>query len=231
MTIVVTDAETREKAARVYAQLRAQYGEPHWTGRANPVGELIGAILSQHTSDANTDRAYANLLATFGDWEGVRDAPIGAIARAIKTAGLSNVKAPRIKAVLQTIMARQGRLSLEHLKDVPLAEAKEELRSLPGVGPKTAACALLFGLGLPAMPVDTHVYRVSRRLGLYPENATVEAAHDLLEEMTPPSDVFGFHVLTIKHGRLVCRAQRPRCPDCILLPHCDYGRRALALLP
>jgi endonuclease-3 len=214
----------------VYALLLAEYGEPRREGRADPIGELVGAIISQHTSDVNTDRAYDSLLATFGGWEAVRDASVDAIANAIRAAGLSNVKAPRIKAVLQTISARYGTLDLRHLADLPLPEAKAELRSLPGVGPKTAACTLLFGLGLPALPVDTHVHRVSRRLGLIGEDVGADAAHDLLEALLPPNTVFAFHILMIRHGRLICRAQRPRCPECVLLPECNYGRRAMGMI-
>jgi len=221
------ETELRAKVGRVYDLLLAEYGAPHREGRADPVGELVGTIISQHTSDVNTDRAYRNLVATFGSWEAVRDASVDDIAEAIRLAGLGNVKAPRIKAVLQTISARHGRLDLRHLAGLPLAEAKAELMSLPGVGPKTAACTLLFGLGLPALPVDTHVYRVSRRLGLIGDTVTAEQAHEVLEALLPPETVFNFHILMIKHGRLVCRAQRPRCPECVLLPECDYGRRAL----
>lgn len=224
-------ATKRAEVVRVYELLAAAYGLPRREGRADPVGELVGTIISQHTSDVNTDRAYANLQATFGTWEAVRDAPVEAIALAIKSAGLSNVKAPRLKAVLQTVTARYGRLDLSQLAAIPLDEAKKELMSLPGIGPKTAACTLLFGFGLPAFPVDTHIFRVSRRLGLLPEGLSPDQAHEYLEPLVPPELVFPFHILLIRHGRRICQAQRPNCPECVLLYDCDYGRRALDVPP
>ncbi|MHB1006909.1 MAG: endonuclease III domain-containing protein [Chloroflexota bacterium] len=226
-----THEELKERVDRIYTLLLQAYGPPYREGRVDPVGELIGVIISQHTSDVNTDRAYANLIGTFGSWEAVRDASPFAIAQAIKSAGLSNVKAPRIKAILQTITARYGRLDIGHLANLPLPEAKAELESLPGVGPKTAACTLLFALDQPAFPVDVHIHRVSQRLGLIGDKTTAEQAHAILEPLLPSvrEVVFNFHVLTITHGRRICRAQRPLCPDCALLPECDYGRRALGL--
>jgi endonuclease III len=219
----------REYVRRVHALLLETYGAPTRPGRTDPVAELVGVILSQHTSDVNSDRAFASLLATFGGMAAVRDASPEAIATAIKSAGLANVKAPRIKSVLQTIQARYGSLDLSGLATMPLDKAKDELRSLPGVGPKTAACALLFGLGLPAFPVDTHVHRVTLRLGLLPRGTSAEQAHDFLEPLVPPSLVFNFHVLLIRHGRTTCQAQRPKCPQCPLLLECDYGRQALGI--
>jgi endonuclease III len=224
-----SDSALRAKADRIFVALLAEYGPPRREGRADPVGELVATIISQHTSDVNTDRAYASLVDRFGSWEEVRDAPVAAITEAIKSAGLSNIKAPRIKAVLGEISERYGRVDLQQIAQLPLAEAKAALRSLPGVGPKTAACTLLFGLGLPALPVDTHVHRVSRRLGLIGVQVGADAAHDLLEALVAPENVFAFHILLIQHGRLVCRAQRPRCPDCVVLPDCDWGRQALGL--
>jgi endonuclease-3 len=223
------EEQLRAKIVRIYDLLRSAYGEPQRTGRVDPIGELVGVIISQHTSDVNTDRAYENLVQTFGSWEAVRDAPVAAIANAIKTAGLSNVKAPRLKAVLQTISSRYGRLDISHLASLPLAQAKAELRSLPGVGPKTAACTLLFALDLPAFPVDTHIYRVARRIGLIDDRVGPDAAHDVLEPLIPPDKVFGFHILMIRHGRVTCRARDPRCPECVVLHECAYGRRALGI--
>ncbi|MHB1132272.1 MAG: endonuclease III domain-containing protein [Chloroflexota bacterium] len=215
--------------ARVYELLRTAYGKPEREERDDPIGELVGTILSQHTSDINSRRAYVNLIATFGSWEAVREAGIADIATAVRSAGLASVKAPRIKAVLQTIAARYGRLSLDHLADLPLAEAKKQLTSLPGIGPKTAACTLLFSFGLPAFPVDTHIYRVTRRLGILPERLGADAAHDYLEPLVPADEVYPLHVLLIWHGRRICHAQRPLCPECALLHDCNFGRRAVGL--
>lgn len=222
-------AARRELVVRLHELLAETYGLPQRDGRADPVGELVSTIISQHTSDVNRDRACANLRATFGSWEAVRDAPVEAITSAIKSAGLSNIKAPRLKAVLQTVTARNGRLDLSPLTSLSLAEAKKELMALPGVGPKTAACVLLFGFGLPAFPVDTHIYRVTRRLGLLPEALSPDQAHGYLEPLVPQERVFAFHILLIRHGRIICQAQRPKCPDCVLLYDCEYGRRALGL--
>ncbi len=222
-------SELRARILHLYDILQATYGEPRRQERVDPVGELVGVIISQHTSDVNSDRAYANLLAQFGSWEAVRDAPVAAIAEAIKSAGLANTKAPRLKAVLQTITARYGRLDIRHLAELPLPAAKAALRSLPGIGPKTAACTLLFALGMPAFPVDTHVHRVAKRLGLIGEKVGADEAHDILEPHIPPAKVFGFHMLLIKHGRTVCRARDPRCPECPLLHDCPGGRRMLGI--
>lgn len=204
----------------VTAILRREYGPLQWRPRYDPVSELVFTILSQHTSDINAERAFRALRGALPTWEQVRDAPTEVVEGLIRPAGLSRQKAPRIQAVLREITARRGGLDLAFLKDLPLEEAKAWLRSLPGVGPKTAAIVLCFSLGLPAMPVDTHVYRVARRLGLLPPRATPEEAHDLLERALPPEEVFPFHVYLITHGRRVCRARRPLCRQCVLAPHC-----------
>ena len=157
----------------------------------------------------------------FPSWEAVRDAPVEAIAEAIKVGGLANVKAPRIKRILDDLSPKNG-LNLDFLAEMDPQEAKAWLRAIDGVGPKTAACVLMFSLGKPVLPVDTHVYRVSRRLGLIPAEASVEAAHDILEVMLPPEAVYHFHVHMVKHGRLACKAQRPCAPECVLREECDY---------
>ena len=193
-----------------------EYGPVEWTPRHAPASELVYTILSQHTSDANSGRAFDNLMQTFGSLEAVADAPVEQIEGAIRTGGLAKVKAPRIKAVLNQVAKEVGSYDLSFLSEMPLDEAKGWLRKLPGIGPKTAAVILCFSLGMPAMPVDTHIYRVSKRLGLVGPKVTAVQAHDILEPMVSEEEVFAFHVYLIRHGRQVCKALRPRCDRCVL---------------
>ena len=204
----------------VLRRLEEAYGPIAWRPRLDPVSELVFTILSQHTSDLNAERAFRRLLEEFGSWEAVAQGDVGRIAACITVGGLAQQKAPRLRAVLRTIQERRGALDLSFLKDLPLEEAKAWLRALPGVGPKTAAVVLCFSLGMPAMPVDTHVYRVARRLGLIGPRVTPEQAHDALERMVPPDRVFAFHVALITHGRRTCKAPRPQCARCVLRHGC-----------
>lgn len=217
--------------ARVYDLLIATYGEPRNEPDYDPLGGLIGTILSQHTSDINSERAYRQLAATFPTWEAVRDAPTSQVAEAIRSGGLANVKAPRIQDVLQTLTEWQqeqgGNKSLaDYLNDEMVKRAPEEgwryLRTLPGVGPKTAACVLMFNLDQPVMPVDTHVHRVSQRLGLIGPKVSADQAHEVFAKITPPEWVYPLHVGLIKHGRQICHAQRPECGRCPLYNECAY---------
>ena len=210
----------RAKAADVMAQLAPEYGPFEWVPRYDAASELVFTILSQHTSDINSERAFRNLMATFGSVEAVADAEVADIERAIRSAGLSKTKAPRIKQVLGIVREKVGSFDLSFLAEMPLPEAKQWLKDLPGIGPKTAAIILCFSLGLPAMPVDTHIYRVSRRLGLIGPKVSADRAHDLLEPMVPPDQVFAFHLYLINHGRKVCKAIRPRCSECVLAWGC-----------
>lgn len=200
--------------------LGREYGPIHWDPRLDPMSELVSTILSQHTSDLNSERAFRKLMETFGSFEAIAEAPVEQIEEAIRMGGLARMKAPRIKAVLRQIREEVGSFDLSFLKDMPLKEAKAWLRRLPGVGPKTAAIILCFAFGMPAMPVDTHIYRVSRRLGLIGPKVSADDAHDILESMVPPEDVFAFHMYLINHGRRVCKAQRPRCGQCALAWGC-----------
>jgi len=205
---------------QITSLLEQEYGALEWQSRSDPLSELIAAILSQNTSDVNSKRAFDRLVATFSSWERVAEASIEQIAEAIKGGGLSRIKAGRIKAILESIRQDQGSLDLGFLRVLPLAEAKAWLEKLPGVGPKTAACVLLFSLGRPALPVDTHVYRVSRRLGLIDSRVSPKEAHRLLEEMVPPQARYQFHLHMLAHGRSICRAPRPLCHTCILEEGC-----------
>lgn len=209
--------------AEIVRRLAALYGEPVWRPHGDPMAELVLTILSQNTSDANSGRAYMRLVQRFPRWEELLQAPVEEIEREIAVGGLARQKAPRIKAAVQAVYEATGGFDLGFLRDLPLAEAKRWLRELNGVGPKTAACVLMFALGRPALPVDTHVHRVSQRLGLVPATASAERAHDILESMLEPELVYPLHVMLIKHGRRLCRARRPLCEECPLLDGCPAG--------
>lgn len=218
------------RVKRVHSLLLKTYGEPERPA-LDPIAELVSTILSQSTNDTLRDRAFDNLRRRFPTWEQVRDAPARQIVSAIQVAGLARQKGPRIKAALQHITAERGELSLDFLAGWPVDEARAWLMAMDGVGPKTAAIVLLFALGRPAFPVDTHVHRVSTRLGLIPNSTSPEKAHILLERLVPPAWYYAFHLNLIAHGRQVCTARSPRCPACPLKTHCDYvaspnGRRA-----
>jgi endonuclease-3 len=212
------------KMREVARRLEERYGPRPWRSSGDTIVELIATILSQHTSDANTARAFASLRSRFPMWRDVIVAPTDEVADAIRSGGLANIKAPRIQAVLRSILARYGSFDLSHLSQRSLAEARAELQALRGVGPKTASCVLLFSLGMPALPVDTHVHRVSRRLGLIGPTTKAEEAHEMLERQLGENRdaVYAFHMNVIAHGRDVCLARRPRCERCALVECCDY---------
>ncbi len=200
------------------------YGERAPHDALDPLSELIATILSQHTSDTNSGRAFASLRQRFPTWADVLAAPTGEVAEAIRAGGLANQKAPRIQAILHEVLAQEGHLSLDTLADQGVPAATARLRALHGVGPKTAACVLLFACHLPAFPVDTHVHRVSRRLGFAPASATPEDVQRIVESVLPPEQTYDLHVNLISHGRQVCKAQRPHCPACPLRPLCVHGQ-------
>jgi endonuclease-3 len=207
--------------------LAKEYGSVTWRSHTDPLSELVVTILSQNTSDHNSRRAFDSLLGRFGSWEAVAGGSVEDIADAIKLGGLAKVKAPRIKKILEQIQEQRGSLDLMFLKKLPIAESKAWLQSLPGVGPKTAACVLLFSLGKPVLPVDTHIHRVAQRLGLIDSRISAEKAHEILGDMVPARDVYRFHILMIEHGRRVCKAQHPRCRECVLLKICPTGQMLL----
>lgn len=211
-------------ADEVLTLLAAEYGPITWRPRYAPVSELVFTILSQHTSDVNAQRAFDALRARWGSWDAVVSANVAEVATVIRSGGLAQQKAPRIQQALREIGQLRGDYDLSFLQELPLAEAKAWLRSLPGVGPKTAAIVLCFALGMPAMPVDTHIYRVARRLGLVGPKVSTEAAHALLEAQVSPEEVFEFHVYLITHGRRVCKAPRPRCHLCVLSHRCPSSQ-------
>lgn len=211
----------RAKALEVHRRLVPVFGTPERRGHLDPVSELVSTILSQNTSDTNRDRAFARLRARFPTWEEVRDADVRQIRDAIRSAGLSEVKAPRIKQALKTVSETAGRLSLDFLNDMSVDEARAWLTSIKGVGPKTAAIILLFSFGRPAFPVDTHIHRVSKRLALIGARVSREKAHDILGTLIPPELYYPVHINLIRHGREICRPQ-PRCEICPLRDLCCY---------
>jgi endonuclease-3 len=216
--------EVIELVAWIYERLAEVYGQPQWRPTGDALGELVATILSQHTSDVNSERAYKQLRERFPTWEAMRDAPVEEVAEAIRSGGLAEVKAERIQRILDLLTERLGAapLSLDFLAALPMDEANAYLRTLPGVGPKTAACVLLFALGKPAFPVDTHVWRVTRRLGLIGAKVSADAAHVALERIIPPGRRYAMHINLIRHGRRICTAQRPACERCPLRAGCAY---------
>jgi endonuclease III len=215
-------AVLRRKAHRVDQILEAHYGSPRRRSRPDPISTLIRTILSQNTSDTNSRRAFERLRARFSSWEAVRVAPARAVIEAIRPGGLGAVKGPRIQAALRRIAAERGTLTLEFLRRWPVERAKGWLRGLDGVGPKTAAIVLIFGLGKPAFAVDTHVHRVGRRIGLIPKKMSADEAHEWMEALVRPARYGSFHLLLVRHGREICKAGRPRCEVCPLRRVCDF---------
>ena len=208
-------------AAEIVERLEAEAPLPPWRPHGDPMGELVLTLLSQNTSDSNSGRAFQQLIATFADWDEVIAAPVGAVEGAIRIGGLAKTKAPRLQALLRELRERLGPgWDTTPLASLPIAEARAWLTSLPGIGPKTAACVLLFSQGRPALPVDTHVHRVSQRLGLIGPKVTPVAAHEALEQQMPPRLYYPYHVAVIRHGRRICKAQRPLCADCVLADSC-----------
>ena len=212
-------------AQQVHQRLLAFYGQPVWRTPLSAVDELVSTILSQNTNDTNRDRAFESLRRRFPTWEAVRDAEGGAVVEAIRSAGLANQKGPRIQQVLRGITAERGSLDLDFLRALPLEDARVWLMKFKGVGPKTAAIVLLFSLGRPSFPVDTHIYRVTGRLGLRPEGMTVEQAHPHLEALFPPEAYSAAHLNLIRLGREICAARKPDCPHCPLADICSYAQK------
>jgi len=190
----------------------------------DPLAELILTVLSQNTADTNSGRAFTQMMRRYPSWEAIAEAPLPELVATIRGGGLAQQKAPRIQSILQAVRGRSPDWNLGFLEEMDLAAARTWLRSLPGVGPKTAACVLLFALGRPAMPVDTHVERVAKRLALIPAKLSAEQAHDALEAIVEPPDYYPFHMLLIKHGRRLCNARRPLCGRCPLEPECPASR-------
>jgi endonuclease-3 len=214
--------EAKQKALAVHQTLLETYGKPDWRNPLPPLDELVSTILSQNTNDTNRDRAYESLRARFPSWEQVRDAEQQQVIEAIRPAGLANQKGPRIQAILRQITSDRGDLSVDFLYDLPAEEAKEWLVKFKGVGPKTAAIVLQFSLDKPAFPVDTHIYRVTGRIGLRPESMSADQAHEHLANLFPPEAYYAAHLNLIRLGREICQARQPKCPECPLQHLCNY---------
>jgi endonuclease-3 len=225
-------APPRARLRLIVRRLNRTYGRPAHGRGGSALDSLIGTVLSQNTTDVNSGRAFARLKKRFPRWQDVLDARPSQIASAIRSGGLGDVKARRIKRILRQIEEDRGRLELGFLRRRPMGEARDYLTGLPGVGPKTAACVLLFSLRRAAFPVDTHVLRVSKRLGIIPPKTTMEQAHDIYESLLGPdgtgADAKGWdaeamlalHLGLVRHGREICAARRPRCDACPLLDIC-----------
>ena len=218
-----------KRAIKIHERLLEFYGEPVWRNPLPAIDELVSTILSQNTNDINRDRAFNALRAKFETWEEVRDAPMNDVLEAIRPAGLANQKGPRIEQVLKAITKERGSLDLSFLKILSVNDARDWLTKFNGVGPKTAAIVLCFSLDMPAFPVDTHIYRVTGRIGLRPEKMTVEQAHPHLESLFPPETYYAAHLNIIRLGREICTARRPYCEKCPIIKLCDFGRNRMSL--
>ena len=219
--------DLQQRAIHIHKTLLKAFGEPIWRNPLPAIDELVSTILSQNTNDVNRDRAFNALRAKFKTWEEVRDADTEDVISAIRPAGLANQKGPRMQQVLNAITAERGSLDLSFLAQMPVEEARSWLTKFNGVGPKTAAIVLCFSLGIPAFPVDTHVYRVTGRIGLRPEKMTVEQAHPHLESIFPPETYYAAHLNLIRLGREICNARKPLCMNCPIVALCDYKDKNL----
>jgi endonuclease-3 len=214
-----------ESIPYIIGNLRTVYGAQKPERGLDPLDVLIETILSQSTTNANSNRAFESLKRRFPNWETARRARVSSIETAIRSGGLARQKSVRIKQLLNEIHARRGSLDLAFLKSAPLEKAKQFLASFKGVGPKTVACTLLFACNRAVFPIDTHIFRIARRLGLIPEKCSDEQAHILMGKMIPPKRYYEVHINMIRHGRKVCRPRDPLCEECCLLDYCEYYRK------
>jgi endonuclease-3 len=217
--------EIGERVRNIRAILLDFYGYPEWRNPLPPLDELISTILSQNTNDTNRDRAFEALINQFPNWALVRDAAQFQVIEAIRPAGLANQKGPRIQQILREITNQRGVLELDFLAKLEVENARNWLLQFKGVGPKTAAIVLLFSLQKPAFPVDTHIHRVTGRLGLRPAKMTADQAHPYLEALFPPETYYDLHLNLICLGREICMARKPSCQNCPLRQTCDYYQR------
>jgi len=221
------DPRHKKLLEAVYIKLLEIYGNPTWRNTLPPIDELISTILSQNTNDTNRDKAFFALKAAYPRWEDVRDANLDLVIDRIRVAGLANQKGAHIQLALHEISESQGQLSLEFLKDLPIEEARTWLTNLKGVGPKTAAIVLLFSMGIPAFPVDTHIYRVSGRIGFRPIDISVEKTHEYLEVISKPEWFYSLHLNLIRLGRETCHARKWNCDCCPVEKLCSFEDKIL----
>jgi endonuclease-3 len=226
MSITAFDDE-RAITHYIFENLRAVYGMPQAEQGLDPLDVLIETILSQSTTNANSSRAFESLKRRFPDWDQARRARASSIEAAIRSGGLARQKSVRIKNLLNEIYERRGALDLSFLCRAPLEEAREFLASFKGVGPKTVACTLLFACNRPVFPIDTHIFRIARRLALIPERCSDEEAHRLMEAVIPAGRYYEAHINLIRHGRRVCRPQNPSCDRCCLIDYCRYYENSI----
>lgn len=213
--------QKQAKYRQIAPLLENEYGRKHWK-RHDGMDELISCILSQSTTDANRDRGFDALKTQYENWEQVHHAPTDELIETIRPAGLANSKAPYIQGSLEGIFEERGEYNIDFIEDMPVDEAKKWLQNLPGVGPKTAAIVLCFGYNRPAFPVDTHVHRLGKRIGLLPEKISTNKAHEHMEAIVPDDEFYAFHLQLIYHGRAICKARNPQCEICPLQQYCDY---------
>ncbi|HYE74934.1 MAG TPA: endonuclease III [Blastocatellia bacterium] len=216
--------ELKQRLKHITEHLEAAYGVPQNTHQTDPLDELIATILSQSTSDVNSHRAFQSLKQKYQQWESVQRARLSSIALAIKSGGLANVKSVVIKNVLNEIKLRLGSFDLSFLRKVAVSEAMRFLTSLKGVGPKTARCVLLFACERPVFPMDTHIFRILRRLEVLPMRGNDELLHTRIEPLIPPGKHYSLHINLIRHGRRVCHSREPECLHCCLIEYCPTGQ-------
>jgi len=214
----------KNKIKQIIKLLEKEYGIPEQDGFPEPLDELVFTILSQNTNDRNRDRAWQNLWRVFPDYESILSSPRKKLEKAIRIAGLAEQKSKSIIVILKKLKKENGKFTLKFLKNYDRDKAREYLMSFKGVGPKTAACVLLFSLNKPAFPVDTHIFRVTKRLGLIPRKATPEKASAIMEGCVPQTWYHSFHINLIRHGRAICHPSNPECQRCVIKTHCNFYR-------
>ncbi len=215
--------DPKRKTEKIVAALEERFGVPKWPGPSDPLDALIQTMLSQNTNDTNSGRAYEQLRQRFPTWEEANAADVQKIADAIRVGGLANLKAERIKGVLAWLERTHGALDLDFIRDRKPDEAIRILGSLKGVGIKTISVVLMFACGAEIFPVDTHIHRITRRLGLAPENVSAEKVHEGMQDLVPKGKAYSFHMNLLKFGRTICHARNPRCDQCPLTEECVYN--------